>query len=60
MTGKSRVAPLKYIIMPRMELVAVTLSVKISALTCDREMFWTDSEVTFGYIRNEFKRKLYI
>ena len=29
--GKSRVAPLKYITMPRMELVAATLSVKISA-----------------------------
>ena len=60
--GKSRVAPLKYITMPRMELVAATLSVKISALlkrelqmNCDKEIFWTDSEVTLGYIRNESK-----
>ena len=61
--GKSRVAPLKYITMPRMELVAATLSVKISALlkrelqmNCDKEIFWTDSEVTLGYIRNESKK----
>ena len=57
--GKSRVAPLKNITMPRMELVAATLSVKISALlkrelqmNCDKDIFWTDSEVTLGYIRN--------
>ena len=61
--GKSRVAPLKYIAMPRMELVAATLSVKISDLlkrelqmNCDKEIFWTDSEVTLGYIRNESKK----
>ena len=49
--------------MPRMELVAATLSVKISALlkrelqmNCDKEIFWTDSEVTLGYIRNESER----
>ena len=53
---KSTVAPLKYITMPRMELVAATLSVKISALlkrelqmNCDKEIFWTDSEVSLGY-----------
>ena len=49
--------------MPRMELVAATLSVKISAflkrelqMNCDKEIFWTDSEVTLGYIRNESKK----
>ena len=63
MIRKSRVAPLKYITMPRMKLVAATLSVKISALlkkelqiNCDKEIFWTDSEVTLGYIRNESKK----
>ena len=61
--GKSRVAPLKYITMPRMELVAATLSVKISALlkrelqiNYDKEIFWTDSEVTLGYIKKESKK----
>ena len=29
--GKARVAPIKYITIPRMEIVAATLSVKISA-----------------------------
>ena len=45
--------------MPRMEVVAATLYVKISALlkrelqmNCDKDIFWTDSEVTLGYIRN--------
>ena len=62
MIGKSRVVRLKYITMPRMKLVAATLSVKISAflkrelqMNCDKEMFWTDSEVTLAYIRNESK-----
>ena len=61
--GKSRVAPLKYITMPRMELLAATLSVKMSALlkrelqmNYDKEIFWTDSEVTLGYINNESKK----
>ena len=61
--GKSKVAPLEYITMPRMDLVAVTRSVKISVLlkrelqmNCDKEIFWTDSEVTLGYIRNESKK----
>ena len=46
-----------------MELVAATLSVKISALlkrelqmNSDKEIFWTDSEVILGYIRNESKK----
>ena len=48
--GKSCVARLKYITIPRMELAA-TLSVKISVilrkefqLPVTREIFWTDSE----------------
>ena len=61
--GKARVAPLKSMAMPRMELVVATLSVKISVLLkkelqirIKKEMFWTDSEVVLAYIRNEAKR----
>ena len=61
--GKARVAPIKYMTIPRMELVAATLSVKMSILLkrelqlkCQREVFWTDSEVILGYIRNESRR----
>ena len=63
MIGKSRVAPLKCITMPRMELVAATLSVKLSALlkrelqmNYGKEIFWKDSEVTLGYIKNKSKK----
>ena len=47
--GKARVGPLKCMTMPRMELVAVTLPVNISALfkkefqiPIKKEMFWTE------------------
>ena len=60
--GKSRVAPIKNITTPRMELVSATSSVKISALLQKelqllnvKEIFWTDSEV-LGYIRNESRK----
>ena len=63
MIGNSRVTSLKYITMSTMELVPATLSVKISTLlkrelhiNCDKEIFWTDSEVTLGYIRNKSKK----
>ena len=46
-----------------MELVATTLSVKISVLLRKKlqflnvkETFWTDSEVVLGYIRNESRK----
>ena len=61
--GKARVAPLKYITIPRMELVAATLSVKISVMLqkefqipITRETFWTDSEAVLGYIRNQARK----
>ena len=60
MIGKARVAPLKVMTIPRMELVAATLSVKMSILLrkeleipVNKEVFWTDSEAVLGYIRNE-------
>ena len=61
--GRARVAPLKYITIPRMELVAATLSVKISVMLrkefqipITREIFWTDSEAVLRYIRNQARK----
>ena len=61
--GKSGVNPLKRITIPRLELTAATVSVKIShqirkELDFDevQETFWTDSRVVLGYIANESKR----
>ena len=61
--GKSRVAPLKFVSIPRLELTAATLSVKISKLiqeelqyNINKEYFWTDSQLVPGYLQNESKR----
>ena len=61
--SKSRVAPLKYVSIPSLELVAATLSTKVACLikeettyTVDAEYFWTDSQVVLSYIKNEDKR----
>ena len=61
--GKSRVAPSKPITIPRLELVAATVAVKINKFVC-RELeynniqsyFWSDSKAVLGYIRNDAKR----
>ena len=61
--GKSRVAPLKFVSVPRLELTAATLSVKISKMLkneldihVDDEIFWTNSKVVLGYINNDVHR----
>ena len=53
--GKARVNPLNVLIIPRMELVAGTLSVKLSILLrkeleipINKEVFWTYSEIVLG------------
>jgi len=58
--GRSRVAPLKYVSIPRMELTAAVLSAKTSNMLkqeldikIDQTFFWTDSQVVLGYIKNE-------
>ena len=63
MLGKSRVNPLKQITIPRLELIAATVSAKISHqirkeldLAEVQELFWTDSKVVLGYIANESKK----
>ena len=60
---KPRLAPLKYISIPRMEFVAATLSVKQSALLRKelqypdmKKIFWTESQAVLWYIANESSR----
>ena len=60
---KCRVTPLKYISIPRLELVAATLSVKISVMLRKElqfpdleDMYLTDSEAVLGFIANQSKR----
>ncbi|XP_078382421.1 uncharacterized protein LOC144665122 [Oculina patagonica] len=61
--GKSRVAPLKPVTIPRLELTAAVCSVRISQqlrqeleYRIDQEYFWTDSRVVLGYISNVSRR----
>ena len=61
--GKSRVTPPKPITVPRLELTAATMSVKVSSFLCNEleyeditEYFYTDSKVVLGYIANDSKR----
>ncbi|XP_071795617.1 uncharacterized protein [Asterias amurensis] len=60
--GKSRVAPLKKVTTPRMELTAASLSVKFIALiTSAMELhfnvfYWTDSTSVLRYIANKTTR----
>jgi len=61
--SKARVAPLKKVTIPRLELTAAVTSVKIARnIRADLqyenmdEYFWTDSQVVIGYIANESKR----
>ena len=61
--GKSRVAPTRVTTIPRLELAAALVSVKISTLLAEEleyedpeEYFWTDSRVVISYIGNEARR----
>ena len=57
--GKSRVAPLKMISIPRLELTAATVAAKISQFLLEEldffditVFFWTDSMTVLRYLRN--------
>lgn len=59
-TGKSRVTPLKRMTIPRLELTAATLAVRIdrrlkSELQAQLQpsIFWTDSQSVLKYISNQ-------
>ena len=62
--GKSRVAPLKPVTIPRLELTAAVCSARVSQQIrrelqkyhVDIEYYWTDSKVVLGYISNESRR----
>ena len=63
LVSKSRVAPLKYTSIPRLELTAATISVKMSVMLkkeiqmkITKERFWTDSQMVLGYLRNQKKK----
>ena len=61
--GKSRAVPKKFISIPRLELNAAVLSVKMACLLKKelkleevKEWFWTDSKVVTSYIKNDARR----
>ena len=61
--GKSRLAPLKFMTIPRLELSAATVAVKLDQmirkeLDCEinKSFFWTDSQAVLRYIYNENRR----
>ncbi|XP_071088902.1 uncharacterized protein [Haliotis cracherodii] len=61
--SKSRVAPLKQITIPRMELSAATLAIRVDSMLkrelempIDQTYFWSDSMSVLRYIANDSKR----
>ncbi|MGL4326324.1 MAG: hypothetical protein ACRCS7_02470, partial [Tannerellaceae bacterium] len=61
--GKARVAPLKFITIPRMELTAALIATKLSVhivkeidIKFDKILFWTDSAIVLSYLANTSTR----
>ena len=62
-TSKARVSSTKVVTIPRLELTAAVLAVKMSCklkeelqMTLDNEYFWCDSQIVLAYINNDAKR----
>ena len=62
--GKSRVAPVKPLSTPRMELSAAVIAVRLARfvlreldVSFDRTVFWSDSTTVLGYLHNTSKRR---
>ena len=60
---KSRTAPLQFVSVPRLELQAATIAVRMHRLilkeidlVMSAPFFWTDSKLTLQYINNETRR----
>jgi hypothetical protein len=61
--GKARLAPIKQMSIPRLELSGAVTACRLSSmisseldLRIDRTVYWTDSTIVLGYIRNVSKR----
>ena len=61
--ARSRLAPLKRVTIPRLEVTAATLAVKIDAMLKEEleiklqiSVFWTDSTAVLQYINNKDKK----
>ena len=61
--GKVRVAPRKAVSIPRLELTAAAVSVRVASMLKEeldykelQEFYWTDSKVVLGFISNESRR----
>lgn len=61
--GKARVAPLKTVTIPRMELIAATMASRMDVLwkkevhmSLRESVFWTDSASVLKYIKNQSSR----
>ena len=62
-TSKARVAPVKIVTIPRLELTAAVIAVKLSLklreelkINVDEEYFWCDSQIVLAYLNNDAKR----